>query len=144
MKLLFSRRHHPGSYLIRMVTWSEWSHVDIILPDGGLIGAAAPHGVIEMTSELRVAMASHAAVMDVPCRTVFSWLLSQLGTPYDWLGVAGLGMHRDWQEDDKWFCSEFVARAMKEGGFEPFQPGVMQRITPQHLWMLNFPTQIIK
>lgn len=45
IKLLFSRRNHPGSWLIRAVSWSEWSHVEIILPDGRLLGAAAPHGV---------------------------------------------------------------------------------------------------
>lgn len=144
MKLLFSRRHHPGSWLIRAVTWSEWSHVDIMLPDGGLIGAAAPHGVIGITSEERIARASCAAVMKVPCSTPFSWMLSQIDKPYDWLGVAGIGLHRDWEEDDKWFCSEFAARAMKEGGIEPFQAKAMRRVTPQHLWMLNYPTQIIK
>lgn len=144
MKLLFTKRNILGSLLIRTVTWSDWSHVEIMLPDGYLIGAAAPHGVIESRYEDRIAQAASAATMEFPCHAPLFWFLSQLGKPYDWFGVAGLGLHRDWQEEDKWFCSEFACRAVKEGGLELFQSGVMKRITPQHLWMLNYPTQIIK
>ena len=44
VQLLFTRRRHPGSALIRVTTWSAWSHVDLI--DGqSVLGAVAFHGV---------------------------------------------------------------------------------------------------
>ena len=40
VQLLFTRRRHPGSALIRVTTWSAWSHVDLI--DGeSVLGAVA-------------------------------------------------------------------------------------------------------
>ena len=47
MKIIFSKRRHVGSWLIRTVTWSEWSHVELVLPNGQLLGAAAPQGVVK-------------------------------------------------------------------------------------------------
>lgn len=144
--ILFSRRVHPGSWLIRAVTWSEWSHVELVLPDGRLLGAAAPHGVVYDTLENRLSIASEVAMMQLPGDedAALAWAVQQLGRPYDWLGVAGVGLHRDWEEDDRWFCSEFVAAAMKVSGYEPYRPVVMRRLVPQHLWMLNQPTTTLK
>lgn len=52
------------------------------------------------------------------------------------LKLLGLLMHRDWQEEDRWFCSELVAWAFTQGGSPLFRREAMHRITPQHLWML--------
>ena len=144
--LLFSRRNHPGSWLIRTVSWSEWSHVEIILPDGRLLGAAAPHGVGLSTYEERMSIAAHAATMCVPgdMNTAAAWGETQLGKPYDYVGVVGLGLHRDWEKDDKWWCSEFAAEFLVQGGFAPYRADAIQRLTPQHLWMLNYPFEIVK
>lgn len=144
--ILFSKRVHPGSWLIRMATWSEWSHVELVLPDGRLLGAAAPHGVQYDTMENRLRIASEVALMQLPGNeeAVLAWATQQIGRPYDWLGVAGLGFHRNWEEDDAWFCSEFVGRALKEGGYEPYRADVLRRLVPQHLWMLNQPTKTLK
>lgn len=146
VSVLFSKRVHPGSWLIRAATWSDWSHVDLILPDGRLLAAAAPHGVQYYSQEERLSIASAAAIMHFPCseEQALKWAETQVGKPYDWLGVAGIGLHRDWEEDDKWFCSEFAARALKEGGFAPYRSEVIRRLVPQHLWMLDFPVAIIK
>lgn len=146
IKLLFSRRNHPGSWLIRAVSWSEWSHVEIILPDGRLLGAAAPQGVGLSTYEERMAIAAHAAIMYFPGNmdAAMAWGETQLRKPYDYLGVIGLGLHRDWEEDDKWWCSEFAGEFLVQGGFAPFRPEAIRRLTPQHLWMLNHAFEIVK
>lgn len=144
--LLFSKRNHPGSWVIRAVTWSEWSHVEIVLPDGRLLGAAAPHGVQFYSMEERMAVATKAAIMHFPgdVEAAMTWAQSQIGKPYDWTGVIGLGLHRDWEEDDKWWCSEFAGKFLKEGGFDPYRSEVMRRLVPQHLWMLNYESKVIK
>jgi hypothetical protein len=43
---------------------------------------------------------------------------SKLGKPYDLSGIAGLSINRDWQENDRWFCSEDVADTLKRSGFK--------------------------
>jgi len=51
VRVLFSRRRHPGSLAIRMGTWSAWSHVDLVDDRGAvpeLIGAVAPVGVVRL------------------------------------------------------------------------------------------------
>ena len=54
----------------------------------------------------------------------------------DVTAIVGLGLHRDWQEDDRWFCSELVAWAFEKAGEPLFRAEVLRRVTPQHLWML--------
>lgn len=146
LNLLFTRRHHPGSWLIRAATWSEWSHVDLVRPDGSLIGAVALHGVSIADRGERLGLASAAAVMTLPVDIGKSvaWADGQIGRPYDWLGVIGIGLHRDWESDDSWFCSEFAGRALKEGGYEPYRPDALRRLTPQDLWRLNHPVEVVK
>lgn len=146
VQLLFTRRRHPGSALIRVATWSAWSHVDLI--DGpSVIGAVAFHGVERELLAIRVANASRAAVMTIPCAdaaAVIAAAASQIGKPYDWMGVAGLGLHRDWQEADRWFCSEMAAWAFQETGQPLFRADALHRITPQHLWMLPYEVRFIE
>uniref|UniRef100_A0A6H1ZF04 Putative peptidase n=1 Tax=viral metagenome TaxID=1070528 RepID=A0A6H1ZF04_9ZZZZ len=108
-----------------------------------LIGAVAPAGVVVVPMAERLALASRAVLVEftVPDRdAVLDAALSQIGKPYDWLGVAGIALRgRDWQEDDCWFCSELVAWAFSEAGFPLFRSELQARIVPQHLWMLANP-----
>jgi cell wall-associated NlpC family hydrolase len=138
VQLLFTRRRHPGSALIRVTTWSDWSHVDLI--DGqSVLGAVAFHGVERELLATRLANASRAEVMTIPCadaKAVIEAAKSQIGKPYDWLGVFGIGLHRDWQDPDRWFCSELVAWAFDVAGQPLFRRDSLRRVTPQHLWML--------
>lgn len=141
MKLLFTRRHHIGSWLIRAVTWSEYSHVDLILDDTQLIGAIAGDGVVLNKVNERLAISSKAVVMHVPVSDIpasEAFAIGQLGKQYDWLGVIGIGLKRNWQEDDKWSCAELVASILAAGGQRPFDSKFYHRITPQQLLMLNF------
>jgi uncharacterized protein YycO len=147
MKLLFTRRHHIGSWLIRMVTWSDYSHVDVLMPEGDLLGALAPDGVVRQGKALRIKQASKAVIMDLPvadAQAAYAFLKKQVGKPYDYQGVVGIGLHRDWQEDDSWSCAELAAQAAAEGGSNPFDNEFHHRITPQSLLMLNFPKTRIK
>lgn len=141
MKLLFSRRRHLGSWLIRMVTWSEYSHVDLVLDDELLIGAIAGDGVVLGKVKERLAASSKAVVMKIPVKEIEvseAFAIGQLGKKYDWLGVIGIGLKRNWQEDDKWSCAELVASILAAGGQRPFDSKFHHRITPQHLLSLNF------
>ena len=138
ISLLFSTSHHPMSSVIRACTWSSWSHVAIIDGDE-VIEAMAPNGVRRFPVVQAIDHAKRAAIVELPCmdhQAVIDAAKSQLGKPYDYTAIVGLGLHRDWQEDDAWFCSELVAWSFAQAGESLFRAEVLRRITPQHLWML--------
>ena len=147
MKLLFTRRRHASSLLIRLVTWSNFSHVDIVLDGGQIIGAEAGKGVSKGSFERQVRKASKAVTVEIPVldlQAALAFAKSQKGKPYDWLGVAGIGLRRNWQEPSKWSCAEFVAASLAKGGYNPFDAKFHHRITPQDLFMLNFAKASLK
>lgn len=147
IEILFSRNHLPFSYAIRAITWSDYSHVDLITKEAGLIGAMAQGGVRKYDFQKRLDKSSAAAIMTIEeadYDLAIQFAKSQIGKPYDWAGVFGLWFHRDWEDTENWWCSELVAAALSAGGFKPFSNSAMNRITPQHLLMLNCTTRRIK
>lgn len=135
ISLLFSTSGHPMSAVIRVGTWSDWSHVAII--DGNeVIEATAPAGV----RRFPINHTKRSAIVELPCRdpqAVIAAAASQIGKPYDFTAIIGLGLHRDWQQEDSWFCSELVAWAFEKVGDPLFRADCLRRVTPQHLWMLS-------
>lgn len=136
VRVVFTRRRHPGSLLLRVFLWSAWSHCAIV--DGGqIIEAAATGGVRVRPLADLLAESSHHAFVDLPCRdpaSVLAAARSQLGKSYDWLGVAGIGFRRRWQDADRWFCSELIAWAFEAAG-SPLFRGQPWRITPRDLFL---------
>lgn len=137
-RVIFSRRHHPGSVLLRTAMWSPWSHCGIMDADR-VIEASAGGGVVDTPLRDFIGHASQWAMVDFPANDnhVLRAARAELGKPYDWQGVAGIGLHRTWNKPDAWFCSELVAYALEKGGLKLFR-GDAKRITPMHLWMLNY------
>lgn len=105
-----------------------------------VIEAVAQGGVRQVSLDYAIGRASDYRLVNLPARdpqAIIDAARSQLGRPYDWTAVVGLGLHRDWQEDDAWFCSELVAWAAAQAGEPWFRESALRRITPQHLWMLS-------
>jgi uncharacterized protein YycO len=136
MIILFSRDRGVFSALIRVATWSDWSHVDVVDGDH-LIGALAS-GVARYPAAERISVSTATARMEVPLtaeqhRLALRFLAEQLGKPYDWAGIFGMPLRRDWQQDDAWFCSELVAAACAFAG-RPVTRRESGRVTPQDLY----------
>lgn len=136
VRVIFTRRRHPGSLLLRAFLWSAWSHCALI--DGEhIIEAAATGGVkFRPLAELQ-AESSHWTIVDIPAAdpsAVLQAALAQVGRGYDWLGVLGIGFRRRWQDDDRWFCSELIAYAFEVAG-SPLFRGTPWRITPRDLFL---------
>jgi uncharacterized protein YycO len=139
IKLLFcTNPRNPLSWAIRACTWSTWSHVAIV--DGeSIIEAVALQGVIESPLAERQQKDPRWRIAEIPCadpRAVIAAARGQIGKPYDYTAVLGLGLHRVWKDADSWFCSELVAWSFAEAGLPLFRAEALQRVTPQHLWML--------
>lgn len=128
--LQFSAESNPGSWAIRKFTWSPYSHVDGILPDGRWLGARFDGGVqarkpYPVSRSVRFAVAAPDAVLDAA--------MSQIGKPYDWRVFLSFALHRDWQDPGAWFCSELWAWAFQECGRPLLRADHLDRITPRDL-----------
>jgi len=116
--ICFSQTGAITSKLIRWFTRSEWSHVDLVMRDGSLIGALPFKGVVQRKHS--EAQGTHKTLyVDVPVETAekaYQFARDQLGKKYDWTAVSAFGFRRDWQVEKKWFCSELVFCAIKKAG----------------------------
>lgn len=142
VEVLFTRRRLIGSLLIRGVTWSAFSHVEIIIGDQ-VIGANMFGGVTLTPLKDRLEKSSYAARVKMPCsdaQAVKAAALSKLGAGYDYLGLLGILLHSNkLQAKGRFFCSEFVAWAFSQASTPLLRSELGARITPQHLWMLPAP-----
>ena len=137
IQLLYTRSHHLSSAGIRLATWGQFSHVAQVAGDRIIESVWTP-GVREDSLDNATARASRWAIVEYRHRNpdaMIAAVRSQIGKPYDKTGALGLGVHRDWQDDDAWWCSELIAWAAQRAGDPWFMAQAMHRITPQHLWM---------
>jgi uncharacterized protein YycO len=132
--VLFMRTRSIGSPIIRMMTWSPWSHVALVTPSGVVHEALFGKGVVASSVRDTLSRATKfqfARAFVGPSAEI--WLKEQTGKPYDWTAVLGISLHRDWQEDDSWFCSEHVAAGLLQGGLLVVDK-IAGRVTPQDLY----------
>lgn len=123
------------SHAIRWFTWSEYSHVDLVLPSGRLLGAHVRDGVqIREPGYAAFTRVERRIVRDVS-PVALDWACRQIGSPYDVAAIFGLLVRRDhWRQPDRWFCSELVARAFEVAG-RPVVLGDCWRISPRDLML---------
>lgn len=142
--LMFSTADTAFSALIRATTWSSWSHVALVDGDS-VIEASVFKGVRRVSLADAVRRVKSIQLVELPCRdpaAVIAAAASQIGKPYDYAGVLGLGFRRNWQDDDAWYCSELIAWAFSAASEPRFRADAVRRITPEHLWMLAPANQI--
>lgn len=135
-RIFFSDSDLIGARVIRLVTWSDVSHCGLIDDDDNVIDSRLAAGGV---TQYKLSELQHRyprlIVKDIPQlpNAVFELAKTQIGKPYDWTALVGMGFHRNWQQDDRWFCSELVAWACAQAGV-PLINKVSWRITPQDLF----------
>lgn len=126
-----------GSKVIRWFTYSDFSHVDVVLPDGTLLGARANGGVKIRPAGYEKFIKTARFVADVPADVeakIYAFLHAQVGKPYDKTGIVNLVFQkRNWHDDDSWFCSELVAAAFEAAGWPLVVVPDPERVTPRDL-----------
>ena len=138
MKIVLCTSNLIGAVLIRAVTWSKWSHAAVL--DGDTVIEAGINGVVETPLADIVSSHTETIVIDFPSvdsDKAIAAARSQIGKPYDYTAILGLLVHRNWQEQDSWFCSELVAWSAEQAGTPLFRTDSVNRVTPQHLWMVS-------
>ena len=126
-------------WVIRAWTWAEYAHVGFTLADGRVLDATPQLGVAVHTPLHMPRLAEFR--VDAPpevLRAAVAYAGSQLGKPYDWRAVLGIGLHQDWRCEDRWFCADLVAAAFERAGYPLLHADHLGRVTPRDLLLSPF------
>lgn len=121
IRLQFVQGKGPVSRSIAWFSSGHFSHVDIVLPDGTLLGARSDNadgvkGVAIRRSDYEVW--HKRVVFSIPCtdlqhEAAYDFARKQVGKPYDHTAILGFIFNRAWMDSDSWYCAE-LAMAMLE------------------------------
>lgn len=141
MIIVLSTSHKPASWLIRLMTFGEFSHVEVLMDAETVLGASMLAGVQRMPLTERIRKSSRYQYLEVKTtpdeeRVVRAALDSQVGKGYDYWAVFGWALRQNWDTTDGWFCSELVTWAFREAGVHLVgQWAKVKRITPRDLFI---------
>lgn len=139
IKLLFTAKHAIGSYIIRAATWSSWSHVAFVTEDNMVIESIGFKGVRKVTLGEAITGCHKHAVVEFRAgdsKRLEAVLDTQVGKSYDYLGAVSIGLHRNWQHDDKWICSELIAWGLDKIGEPLFRSDKISHVSQEDFWRL--------
>lgn len=131
-----------------LIAWQGsgiYSHADIVLPDGRLLGARSdavggqPPGVrvrpaFYETWKHRTLFALDATPEQE--KLFYDFALAQEGKPYDSRAIVAFLVNRNWRDTAAWFCSELVAASLEHSGRCPHLFTTAQKVTPVGLAMV--------
>lgn len=126
---------------IREITWGPFSHVEFVTEDGLHALGAMHNGGVQLrpinhdvvTLDYRFLLPAN----DTQTAAIWTYAKAQIGKPYDTKAIAGILVHRDWREEDSWFCAELVSAACEQGGYPIVHaPGnFFNRIVPNYCFL---------
>ncbi len=109
------------SLLIRIKTWSKYSHCEVYDGSGYSVASRDRIGVGRYDLRLdglRVVLRPRGRFSAVRAR---AWFRAVDGQPYDWWGLmAFTGAKHQGKNNWAQFCSEFATRYLRAGGVDPF------------------------
>ena len=151
--LFFTTSSNFISWAIRQRTWGRFSHVQIIV---GAYGNTLLHGAELERQRVDVISADangvycravqeeewkNYAILTYPEMTeeertnVVRFCFSQIGKPYDFVGLASFLFYKKLQNDEKWFCSELAYIAYKQAGIRLQRRVKQDFISPRDLYI---------
>lgn len=120
MKLLIASGTSFSSLLIKLFTFSKWSHTAVMFDADTVIDVTYRTGVrcisyTEFKSEYPDVYEVDVALPHEDKALEFA--LDQLGKRYDYTAILGiLFRNRKWESDENWFCSELSETICVYGG----------------------------
>lgn len=140
MKVIFTSSRLPIALLIRGMTGCKYHHCGVVLDDNQVVEASALHGVRSVSLESFKHRGEYQ-IIDIPLedeRAAKTFLINQLGKSYDWTGAFSYPFRKNWQNKDKWYCSELVAMAAKAAGTNIVREG-SRSVTPRDIYIQPYP-----
>lgn len=140
MKVIFAYKPYSlFSLAIKLVTFSRWSHVAVMLSEDEVIDSTFLHGVAVNSTSKFLSNYKRHSIVDVKVKdeqAAIKFALQQVGKPYDWTALLGLVLQRNWQRADSWFCSELLEAILYAGGTPRVRQDYVSTITPQMSWTI--------
>ena len=123
------------SRAIRWWTFSEYSHAAILMPDGKIIESWQGKGVQikELTDWSNVDVFYVKGMTEAQWDIAIHFAKSQLGKPYDYIGITNFITRATPAENFRWFCSELVFAACLKAGVSLLKRIRSGRAAPAHL-----------
>ena len=107
--MIFTNSKKPAAPLIRFVTWSDFSHVAVMIDEDTIVHADFKGVRIEPVKDLQ-ARSKNWMIVEYECdnpQEMIDACLSQVGKPYDFSGLVGIILRDvNIQDDSRWWCSE--------------------------------------
>lgn len=125
-------------WAIRIKTWSRACHVELYAGEGTSLASRNGIGVNRYAyrREGLIRVLRPKPPFDFP--RMQAWFETVRGQKYDWLGLLCFTLAVKQGSPDKMFCSEFLTRVYRAGGFEPFQPDAdADHIAPSEFMVAN-------
>ena len=136
MILIFGSRPRPGSWLIRALTFSRYSHVGIVF--GDRVVEAAIWRVREIPLTQFKEEYPVWEIAELPCAdeaVAKRYAYSRIGNLYDFGGLLAFPFQRDWQSNGRDFCSELPISAAADAGSVYVRD--VHRVTPENLYQIS-------
>lgn len=141
---------NPTSLVIARLGGSKiFSHCMNII-DGVATEATMLHGCRNVPVDVAMQGVAKYQDMYVPVPNIGESIKfgeEQEGKKYDWAGAIGLPLlaSEDWDNWNRWWCSELTFMQLGMGGTWLLDPNVYKRVTPEHIRMCNYPkSEIIR
>lgn len=151
--LQFSTSTALASELIRRLCHSPFSHIDIMLADGNLLGASDqgprgrviqgnPRGVAVRPPDYQQFGIRRRMIINTPrAQAIVDAAMLEIGKPFDDSALKEFlsdAIVRDWRMPSSWFCSELIAHSFDEAGYwAPMRLIIAKnRISPSDFLML--------
>jgi uncharacterized protein YycO len=143
--LRFTRGEGLYGYIIRLGTFSDFSHVGFKLDDGLVLDATPTYGVsVREAKDDDTTQYYRILAPRKYMEAALSYAMLQVGRPYDWSAVWGTIIRRDWCDDCKFFCSELVESAFSQAHYPLVRDSKhFNRITPRDLLLSPRIRQVI-
>ena len=113
--VVFASNNQPASIIIKLFTLSHWSHVAILDDEGYIYDSTLLSGVRRIHFDEWKTHYTNLDFTIFPVKNrqkVFEWLSTQVGKRYDALGIFSFILRKNYEDKNKWFCSEIVAHAL--------------------------------
>lgn len=136
VKVIFGRGNAVISDIILFISRSDWSHVAYIDEVSGyIIEAAGGIGVIASTYDNFKSRYPRHLIAEIPVRDAKLFrdtMISLIGADYDFRAILGILLRKDWNDNNKWMCSEAIAHA---SGL--FRKNKLHRVTQEAIYLIS-------
>jgi len=149
--IIIGLHHHADDRISQLMAWfshARYTHVALISPDGSEVieasGMGQPKGVRAMSMEVWASKHPGFVLRKIEHPfpdTVWQIATGQLGKGYDWNYLWGWLFRRNWQDPEKWVCSELIFDSCDKAGKAIVQMHASHWLTPDHLDLNSQPLE---